>query len=66
MFFAVKDGNGTAENITLPNGNLNETILVNLQKFTNYSIQVLGFTEWDKIGPLSTPVHAMTDQDGRN
>lgn len=46
-------------------GNLNETILFGLQKFTNYSVQVLGFTDVDKLGPLSDPVYAMTDQDGK-
>ena len=65
LFFAVKDGNSTVENVTLENGDINETSLVNLQKYTQYSIQVLGFTEFNKIGPLSSPIYAMTDQDGK-
>ncbi|XP_074627543.1 uncharacterized protein LOC141885641 [Acropora palmata] len=63
LFFAVRDGRNNIENVTLNNGNVNETILVDLKKYTNYSVQVLGFTEEDKIGPQSTPVYAMTDQD---
>ena len=66
IFFAVKDGNMTAQNVSVESGNLNETILDNLQKFTNYSIQVLGFTERDKSGPLSDPIYVMTDQDGKS
>ena len=66
VFFAVKDGNSTATNVTLGNGNVNETSLVNLRKFTKYSIQVLGFTERDKTGPLSSPIFAMTDQDSKS
>lgn len=65
IFFAVKDGSSTAKNISVESGNLNETVLVSLQKFTNYSIQVLGFTDVDKLGPLSDPLYAMTDQDGK-
>lgn len=65
VFFAVKDGNRTATNVSVMSGSLNETILFGLQMFTNYSIQVLGFTEVDKLGPLSDPVYAMTDQDGK-
>ena len=64
IFLAVKDGNRTAQNVSVETGNLNETILDSLQKFTNYSIQVLGFTEKDKLGPQSDPIYAMTDQDG--
>jgi len=66
IFFAVKDGNRTAQNVSVESGNLNETNLDNLQKFTNYSIRVLGFTEKDKLGPLSDPIYAMTDQDGKS
>lgn len=65
VFFAVKDGNSTAKNVSVESGNLNETTLVDLQKFTNYSIQILGFTDVDKLGPLSDPVYAMTGQDGK-
>ena len=66
FYFAVEYGNDTLANVTLEDGNLNETIIVGLRKYTNYSIQVLGFTERDKIGPLSSPIYAMTDQDGKN
>lgn len=66
IFFAVKDGNRTAQNVSVEIGHLNETILDNLQIFTNYSIQVQGFTEKDKLGPLSHPIYAMTDEDGKN
>ena len=66
IFFPVKDGNRTAQNVSVESGNLNETNLDNLQKFTNYSIRVLGFTEKDKLGPLSDPIYAMTDQDGKS
>lgn len=66
VFFAVKDGSSSSTNVTLENGNVNETNLVNLRKFTKYSIQVLGFTERDKMGPLSSPIFAMTDQDGKS
>ena len=65
MFFAARDGRNNIENVTLNNGNVNETILVDLKKYTNYSVQVFGFNEEDKIGPQSTPVYAMTDQDGK-
>ena len=65
IFFAVNEGNRTAQNVSLEIGNLNKTILDNLQKFTNYCIQVLGFTDRDKLGPLSDPIYAMTDQDGK-
>lgn len=65
VFFAVKDGNNTAVNVTLENGDANETILVNLLKYTKYSIRVLGFTERDKKGPLSSAIFATTDQDGK-
>ena len=40
-------------------------VCITVEKYTNYSVQVLGFTEEDKIGPQSTPVYAMTDQDGK-
>lgn len=66
VFFAVEDGNSTATNVTLGNGNVNETSLVSLRKFTKYSIQVLGFTERDKMGPPSNPIYAITDQDGKS
>lgn len=66
IFFAVKDGNRTAQNVSVESGNLNETILDSLQKFTNYSIQILGFTEKDKLGPLSDPIYTVTDQDGKS
>lgn len=66
VFFAIKDGNSTAQNVSVTSGNLNETTLVGLQKFSNYSIQILGFTDVDKLGPLSDPVHAMTGQDGKS
>ena len=65
LFFAVRDGRNNIENVTLNNGNVNEIILVDLKKYTNYSVQMLGFTEEDKIGPQSTPVYAMTGQDGK-
>ena len=66
LYFAVKDGNKTAQNVSLEDGNLNETILDNLQKFTNYCIQILAFTDRNKLGPLSDPIYAMTDQDGKS
>lgn len=66
IFFAVKDGNRTAQNVSVETGHLNETILDNLQIFTNYSIQVRGFTEKDKLGPPSHPIYAMTDEDGKS
>ena len=64
-FFVVKNGKSSAQNITVESGNMNNTSLYNLQKFTNYSIRVLGFTERDKFGPFSHPVYVMTDEDGK-
>lgn len=44
---------------------MNQTVLTNLQIFTNFSIRILGFTWEDKLGPVSYPVYAMTDEDGK-
>ena len=66
LYFAVEDGNYTIANITLENGIVNQTNLTGLRKYTQYSIQILGFTERDKMGPISSPVFAWTDQDGEN
>lgn len=66
LYFAVEDGNDTTANVTLENGSVNQTILSGLRKYAQYSIQILGFTESDKIGPISSPVFARTDQDGEN
>lgn len=65
MFFAVQDGRNNTKNVTLNNRDVNETVLVDLKMYTNYSVQVLGFTEEDKIGPQSRPVYAMTDEEGK-
>ena len=66
LYFAVEDGNDTTANVTLENGSVNQTILTGLRKYTQYSIQILGFTERDKMGLISSPVFARTDQDGEN
>ena len=66
LYFAVEDGNDTTANVTLEDGSVNQTILTGLRKYTQYSIQILGFTEIDKMGPISIPVFARTDQDGEN
>ena len=66
LYFAVEEGNDTTANVTLENGSVNQTILTGLRKYTQYSLQILGFTERDKMGPISSPVFARTDQDGEN
>ena len=66
LYFAVEDGNDTTANVTLEDGSVNQTILTGLRKYTQYSIQILGFTERDKMGPISSSVVARTDQDGEN
>ena len=66
LYFAVEDGNDTLANVTFEDGSVNQTILTGLRKYTQYSIQILGFTEREKMGPISSPVFATTDQDGEN
>ena len=66
LYFAVEDGNDTTANVTLEDGSVNQTILTGLRRYTQYSIQILGFTERGKMGPSSSPVFARTDQDGEN
>lgn len=42
-----------------------ETILHGLKKYTNYSMQVLAFTNGGD-GVRSSPIHCQTEQDGKN
>lgn len=64
VFHVVNDGNSSMKSV-VQCGFMNQTILGNLQIFTNYSIRILGFTRTGKLGSVSDPVYAMTDEDGR-